>query len=544
MTGTGGAGGTVGGGSGGVTPPVPGDDVAGPAPLRRLTIAEFNNTVRDLLGAETPVITSSDGFASDLEAYTRGFLQGATVGSANDARLYMTLSDKIATAVMPRLASLMPSGCAAPAASGEMACAKQFIEQFGLRAYRRPLTTEEQGDLLTLYTTVRAPAIGLTFAEGIRTLIAGILQSPMFSYRWELGGDPIQDGPLVRLNDYEIASRLSYLTLASMPDAQLFAAAAAGDLTDPEKIATQARRLLASDKAKIGLSEFIVQWLGASSLPTLAKDESFTTYTPAVGESMLKESGLFFAGIMQGTTGKLEEFYTSSTSYLDAPLAKLYGVTGVTGAQMRPVPLNPAQRAGILTQGSYLASQAEGDHPHPIHRGLQVLEKVLCNPIPPPANFVPPPVKDVMPGVPNRKRYEDSTSASASCSTCHTTINGLGFAFENFDAVGGWRDMDAGLPVNASGTVAIDDHDVTFKNAMDLTKAIAKSDQARTCFAKQFLEYTLRRHVLDEGGEKGSIAAIAEAFNKSGYDLRELFVATTKTTAFTHRQPLAGEGQQ
>jgi hypothetical protein len=226
-----GYGGDVNPGTGG-TPPLPGLNQAGPAPLRRLTIAEFNNTVRDLLGADVPVITGEEGFASDTEAWTRGFMKGSTVGSSNDARLYLELADKISTAGMAHIATLAPQGCGAPAAAAEMDCAKQFIEKFGLRAYRRPLDTGEQKDLLDLYTKVRASDIGLTYPEAIRALIAGMLQSPMFSYRWELGTTAVKDGDLVKLNDYEIASRLSYMTLASMPDAELFTAAAGG-LTDP-----------------------------------------------------------------------------------------------------------------------------------------------------------------------------------------------------------------------------------------------------------------------------------------------------------------------
>jgi len=452
----------------------------------------------------------------------------------------MELAEKISTAGMAHLATLAPQGCSAPAASAEMDCAKQFITQFGLRAYRRPLDSGEQADLLDLYTKVRGSDVGLTYSEAIRTLIAGMLQSPMFAYRWELGTAATKDGVLVKLNDYEVASRLSYMTLASMPDAELFTAAAAGGLTDPDKIAAQARRLLASPKAKAGLGEFITQWLGVTELPMLSKDDTFTKYTPQVGTSMLKETGMFFASLLQGGSGKLEELYTSTKSFADGPLAALYGIQGVTGADMKPVTLDPTQRAGILTQGSYLAYQAEGDHPHPIHRGLLVLDKVLCTPITPPKDFVPPPVHDVMPGVSNRKRYEDSTSVNNSCSACHTTINGIGFAFENYDAVGQYRTDDQG-PVNASGSVTLGGNEVNFRNALEFTKAVSTSAEARDCFVTQFLEYSLRRPLL--ANEQGSIDAMAAAFKASGYDLRELLVATTKTLAFTHRQPLAGEGQ-
>ena len=513
---------------------------AGPLPLRRLTINEYNNTLRDLLGADVPTIKVEGGFSGDQEVSSAGFLGGAVVGGADDARKFSKLADEIAAAVMPRLGQLMPQGCGSPTGAAEQDCAKKFIEEFGLRAFRRPLSDDEKGDLFALYTKVRGADIGLNHAEGVRTLISAMLQSPMFSYRWELGGAPTRAGELVKLNDYEMASRLSYLVLASMPDNDLFAAAAAGQLSEPGQIAAQAKRLLATEKARIGLGEFVVQWLKVYSVPTLSKDETFTNYNPAVGAMMLKETGAFFAAIMQGT-GKFDDLFTSSSSFVDGSLAKLYGASNVTGTELRQAALNPAQRAGVLTHGSYLAGHSDTATGNPIHRGLLLLEKVLCQTITPPADFVPPPVKDLAPNISNRKRFEESTQTQAQCLGCHKLINGAGFAFENYDAVGGWIDMDAGMPVDASGKFPFAAGEVSFRNAVEFSKAIASSDEARNCFTKQFLEYSLRRP-LDQK-EEGSVEAITNAFKGAQYDLKELLVATTKTTAFTHRQPLAGEGQ-
>jgi hypothetical protein len=218
-------------------------------------------------------------------------------------------------------------------------------------------------------------------------------------------------------------------------------------------------------------------------------------------------------------------------------------MTNVTGTQLQQVNLNPNQRAGILTHGSILAATSDADEAHPVHRGLEVLEKVLCTVIVPPQDFVPPPVKDVSPTLSNRQRFEEATNGGPSCQGCHVKINGMGFAFENYDAVGGWRDTDAGMPVNASGSFPFSTGEVTYKNAVELTKHIAKSKEARDCFAKQFLEYTLRRPIID-AVEEGSLEGIGKSFADSDYDLKELLVATTKARAFTHRAPLAGEGQQ
>jgi hypothetical protein len=217
-------------------------------------------------------------------------------------------------------------------------------------------------------------------------------------------------------------------------------------------------------------------------------------------------------------------------------------MTNVTGTQMQQVNLNPAQRAGILTHGAFLAAHSDADEAHPIHRGLQILDMVLCTTIVPPPDFVPPPVKDVSPTLSNRQRFEEATSGGASCNGCHNRINGMGFAFENYDAVGGWRETDANMPVNATGAFPFAAGEVKYKNAVELTKAIATSQEARDCFSKQFLQYSLRRPLVAD--EEESIAGISKAFAQSGYDIKELMLATTKVRAFTHRLPVAGEGQQ
>ena len=245
------------------------DDAAGPLPLRRLTINEYNNTIRDLIGTDAPAIDAPTGVSSDVEAFEHGFLKGSTVGSANDARLFSTLADAVAASAMARLGTLLPQGCATPAGTAEEACAKKFIEEFGLRAFRRPLSNDEKADLLALYTRVRGAEVGLTYPGGdahadLRPCCRARC-SPTAGSSGPAGTGP---GGLVPLDSYGMASRLSYTIMATMPDAELFAAAAAGQLNSSDKIAEQARRLLASDKAKLGLREFIVQWMVVSSLPT------------------------------------------------------------------------------------------------------------------------------------------------------------------------------------------------------------------------------------------------------------------------------------
>jgi hypothetical protein len=513
-------------------------DSAGPTPLRRLTIFEYNNTIRDLLGTSGRSIEA--GAVSVDQASDVGFVNGAAISSSVDARAFMDVTEKLSSG--SALANLLPQGCGMPAAGAEEGCARKFIKEFGLRAYRRPLNMDEENDLWTLYGKVRGAEVGGNFQDGIRALIGGMIQSPYFLYRWELGSDPLKDGALVRLNSYEIASRLSYFLTASMPDDQLFAAAGRNELLNADKLTEHARRLLASPKAKDGLRDFVLQWLGVTSLPSLMKDGSFTNYTPEIGAAMLDETSEFFTNLIQGSQGaKLEKLFTAKSSYLNAGLAKLYGVANVTGDNLREVQLDGAPRAGILTQGSFLAAHAEGDADHPVKRGIRILRNVTCLDIQPPTNIEIPPVGDRKPGQTTRARYEEATSAGAVCIGCHGTINPVGFAFEEFDAVGAYRTTEEGKPIDSTGSLQLSGGTINFKNAIELQQGLATASETRDCMTRQFIRYVLRRS--DRPEEKGSIAALTDAFQKSGYDLKELLVATTKTHAFTHRQPQPGEGQ-
>jgi hypothetical protein len=531
------------GSAGGGTPnPMPGPDgvidSAGPYALRRLTVLEYQNTVRDLLGVNLAE-TDSRGFAAD-QVLRGGFGSGAAIVTSVDSRQFLDVSDKIATAATADLTKLMPAGCAAPAPAGEADCIAKFVDQLGLRAFRRPLAADEAGRFVALFTQLRSPAVGAPFNEAVHDLLLAFLQSPEFLYRWELDGDPIKDGDLIKFGPYEIASRLSYFLWASMPDDQLFAAAKSGGLASPDQIATQADRMLKDDRAKDGLRDFHMQWLGLYGVDGLDKDPSFTTYTPEVAKAMLAESSAFIDSIIQAptATGKFEDLFTSSTSFVNEALAKHYGVAGVTGAALQKVNLNPQQRAGILTQGAYLANHAKEVDSFPIARGVHLLRQVLCQELPEP-NIMLPPAPEQTPGVTTRKLYADFTAAPA-CQACHARINGVGFGLENYDATGGYRDKEEGQMVDASGSIALPSGTLTYQNGVELVKAIAKSPEARECVARNWMRALLRRE--ESKLEGGSLKAANQAFASSSFDLRSLIVGMTKTRAFTHRNPVAGAG--
>jgi hypothetical protein len=261
----------------------------------------------------------------------------------------------------------------------------------------------------------------------------------------------------------------------------------------------------------------------------------FKDYTPALAQAMIAETREFVSGLMVGGDGKLTTLLTSTTSTIDPALARLYKVPGVTATGPRT--LDGSQRAGIMTQASFLASHATAADSHPVKRGKLVADRLLCQDLPLPPDNVPDP-KPAAADLPTRQRYAEH-GASACAAACHSIIDPLGFAFEKYDAIGGFRTTDGGQPVDATGTVMLGGQQRSFKDAVELVNLLAQSDEVRACMGQQWLRFALRRQ--DGPGDAASLASAQEAFRKSSYDIRELIVGLTRTHAFTHRTASMGE---
>jgi hypothetical protein len=516
------------------------DTVPGPAPLRRLTRFEYENTVRDLLGLTDVPKGKIGAFSADQESAASGYLRGGSITAAPDARVVMQAAEELSAAALKQAPALLPCSPIPTAGPDQDACADKFVAAFGRRAYRRPLTDPELADLKALYRAQRAPDAGADFQTAIANVITAMLQSPYFLYRWESGPNaPIKDGQLIRFNQHEVASRLSYLFWSSMPDDRLFEAADTGKLSNADQIASQARRLLADPKARDALNDFHLQWLSMVGLGDIPKDPMLTDYVPEMAASMLEETREFVASVFQGpkADGKLETLLTSPASFVDGTLAKIYGVKDVTGADPKPVTFDPAQRAGLLTQGTFLTAKADAFESHPIKRGDAIINKLLCMHLEVPANIMIPPLPDPQPGQTTRQRT--SVHSEASCATCHRLIDPLGFAFENYDAIAKYRTLDEGQPVDASGVFPLGSGEIAFKNAVELMPQLAKSQEVADCMVTQWWRYALRRGELPS--EEPSLKLVREAFKGSGHDMRELLVAFTRTRAFSHRKPSLDE---
>jgi len=553
MSGTGGKhgpGGGLGGNAGGgghdvVTPPPMA--TPGQAALRRLTNLEYNNTLRDLLGVKPP---NEENFVPDQEAATSGFSKGGSITSSAEVSQFFDASNEIADAVKAKLESLLPCSPLPTEAAAQDACAMQFITGFGVRAFRRPVNPDEAADLMAVYSAQRASAVGADFPTAMLTVIAAILQSPYFLYHWELGQAPAMDGALVRFNSYEIASRLSYFFWASMPDETLFKAAADDKLQTPDEISAQATRLLADPRAKDAIRDFNFQWLSMIGVEAMTKDATlFPNYDQDVGNAMVTEMAAF---VTDDANGSLDALLNSPSAVVNQKLAKLYGVSGVSG-DVQTVSLAPAERSGILTRGAFLASKANAGEAHPIYRGVSILHGLLCSDIGKPENKEIPPLPERLDTQTTREHFS-AHATDPFCASCHATIDPIGFAFEHYDAVGGFmKDMEptpSGMmkPVDSSGTIDLDGKTKTFANAIELSKLLSQAEDVRSCMARQWLRYGLHRREVGPDtktksmGEDPVLSYMGDAFKSSSYDIRTMMVAFTRTQAFTHRMPSPGEG--
>jgi hypothetical protein len=487
-------------------------------PLRRLTREEYDNTVRDLLG---DVSSPADAFPPD-EA-VGGFESNnlAPVTSLLVER-YMDAAQAVAAHAEGRLDALAPC----PGGSEPTECARRFIDRFGRLAFRRPLEEEERATLFGVFVEKAKVA---DYRAGIRLVLEAILASPQFLYRVEPDGG--EGGGPRPLSGYEVATRLSYFLWASTPDEALLDEAARGGLATEEGVGAAARRMLADPKARAGIRSFHRQWLGLRELDTESKDAALGgTFTPELKDAMVEETLSFAVDAALSGGDVVQKLYTSTTTFVNAPLAKLYGVTGPAGAELARVTLPEGQRAGILTQASVLTVLSSGDQTSPILRGKFVREKLLCQPIPPPPVNVGIVAPKVDPKLTTKQRFEQHRR-DPSCASCHVMMDPIGFGLEHYDAIGRYRTMDGAFPVDAVGELSMtDDVDGRFDGAIELGARLAGSRQARKCLATQWTRYALGRSERPEDGP--SIDAAYGRFAASGFDVRELIVAIAESPSF------------
>jgi hypothetical protein len=521
----------AGGGNGSVTGPGDGAVGAGPskctglplpvaAPLRRLNNSEYDLTVADLLGDTTQPAAAS--FPAD--AVELGFDNNADVSGVSELwwEQVVSAADQLAATAAVR-AGFVP--CAASA--GE-ACATQFISAFGLRAFRRPLTSDESANFLSLW---RAGTAQGSFTTGVQWVVQAALMSPQFLYRPELDSTAPNLGTGVPLTSYEVATRLSYLLWGSMPDDALLAAAGRDELTDRAQVATQASRLLAAPRARDAVRRFYSQWLSLPLLDNMIKDTTrFPAYTPTMGASMRQSLEKFIDDAIWSGNGGARAMLTSNVAFVDASLAGVYGIAPGTGWQR--VQLDSKQRAGLMTQLGMLSINAHADQDSPVRRGKFVREQIFCQMLPPPpANLkIQLPVPD--PTQTTRQRFAQHATDPA-CSACHHLMDPVGLGFEHYDAIGRWRDTENNLPVDDSGSLTGTDVDGDFHGAVELAGKVSGSALMSACTATQWFRSAYGR--TDGPQDACSIDELQQKLAAAGGDVKAMLVAMVQTDTFLHR---------
>jgi hypothetical protein len=293
---------------------------------------------------------------------------------------------------------------------------------------------------------------------------------------------------VVPLDNWEMAARLSYFLWRSMPDAELFRAAAAGELTEPANVAAQARQMLGDPRVADTVWSFHEQWLGVKHAAQVEKDSTaFADFTPQIASLMYDETRAFVDYVIWQSDARLPTLLSSNTTFRNAALSAFYGDSNVLGSALEPVSLT--ERPGILAQGSFLATHAKPTETHPIERGLFVREKLFCQTPPPPPDDVNTDLPPLQPGLTTRERLEQHR-ADPACAGCHTLFDPIGLGLENYDATGRWRDTDNGDTIDASGTLSGTDVDGDFVGPVELANRLTQSAQVSDCVMRQWFRFT------------------------------------------------------
>lgn len=500
----------------------------------RLSHRQWENTIRDLfhLGATTGKSTLfiGDPISGGYDNNSEKLVVSATLWTD-----YQRAAEELAEQVIADPAIV---AAIVPAVEGDSdAKARAFIEQFGRRAYRRPLAAEEVERHLQVFQEGAALGGPDPFLEGVRVVLQAFLQSPHFLYRVERSDVPADDGR-IRLGGWEVATKLSYMLWDTMPDEALFAAAGSGALDTAAGVAAEAARMLEDPRAHQMVAAFHYQTLQIDHYTKISKSaEKFPQFTEPMRDMMVTETMMFVDDVVfEHPVGDLATLLSAPYTFVNATLAPFYGAQGQFTDTFVKTDLDPTQRAGVLTQLGFLASNASSTENDPIHRGVFLNLQVLCSGLPPPPNNVPPPPPP-MPGESLRERIDRHTGKGTCGEACHGyLINPLGFAFEQYDPLGQWQTMDAGKPVDATGTWAFVQGEAAFDGAVALAQIIAGSTEAHQCYVAHLLEYGYARG--PQPADAPEIQRLADGSREGTYSIKEIILELTTSDAFLLRAPV------
>ena len=406
-------------------------------------------------------------------------------------------------------------------------CPRVITASFLERAFRRPVSDAEVEKYLGLYKQARRE--GGSFNDGIALALEGALVSPDFLFRIEKDPGTVEDGAAYPVNDFELASRLSYFLWSSMPDEELERCARNHALRNPEVLDAEVHRMLRDAKSEALVDNFGGQWLQFRALESAQPDrDKFPQFDEYLRMSMRKETEMFFSAIVHEDRSVLD-FLDGNYTYVNQRLAELYGIPGVVGPEFRRVDLTGnAERGGVLGQASVLTVSSYATRTSPVIRGKWILENILNDPVPPPPPNVPNlDVAEVGTSVSLRQQLEKHR-ANAVCATCHSRMDPLGFGLENYNAIGVWRTKDGKFPIDASGVLP---NGRKFDGPEGL-KAVLLSDREAfaRCMAEKMLTYALGRGVEDY--DRPTVNGIVKQMAAHDYKFSSLVLGIVNSVPF------------
>ena len=505
--------------------------------IRRLNKEEYRNTLHDLLGAPLDIAN-----ALPEEVFGAGYLNSF---SPLLMEQYMSIANNVLSRVLApegeppnplekKLFGEQPSRGADPKEA-----ARKVAHTLARSAYRRPASEAEVDVLLGVFDL--ANKNGRSYASSLRLMLKAILVSPQFLFITPEGDTPT-DTDIVPLDDYQLASRISYLLWSSPPDQQLAALADNGTLHEPQILKTQVARLLNDPRSRALFDGFGAQWLGIDKLASKPFDSAkFPEMNDTLRAAMAEEARLFFESIVKDNLNVVT-FIDADYTYLNETLAHIYGLgKEITGTQMRKIHLKDANRGGILGMPGVLANTSFPNRTSPVNRGVWVLEQVLGEHVPPAPPNVPALEKQNKTDIANltlRQRTE-LHRANATCANCHKILDPIGFGLENFDAIGRWRNQDdSGGAIDAVGQLP---GDKKFSSPRELKSILAtRNEDLCRNLTEKLLAYALGRQL--EGYDEIVVDQLTDAIKKDGYRMQTLITQVVLSYPFTHRRIQEQEG--
>jgi len=508
-----------------------------PAPggVRKLTGRQYVGSIRVLLGDTVAAV------ADDLVAHADPPINAAVSGfdaigaaqlsiSPTHVDQFEQFAAKIADAAVSDpaiLKKLVPCAATGP---GDIECHKKFVTSFGRLAWRRPLTDDEVALMTGVAHGAAIDEKVNDFNKGVYYALTAFLQSPYFLYIVELGNDDAADPAKRRLTDLELLSRMSFFILSRTPDPAMLDEVEKNKLDTDDKVRALAETFVKLPDAKAALEGFYAEIFRLRELATdVTKNATlFPTWSTALGESMKEETLHLLDDIVWKRNTDARELFDADYTYVDSNLAALYGVSAPATPWTKVTLPAIQRRAGFLGQASFLARQSTATRTSATRRGLFIQSVLLCNEIPPP----PVGVNTVLPeNDPNKpmtlKQKLEQHEKDAQCGACHKRMDPVGFALENFDAIGAFRTTDNGLPIDSTATV---EGIGSFDSAKALGAILRNDERGAVCMMKNLFRNSMGH--LETTGEKPALDALDESFGKSEYKIQELLVDIAASPAF------------